>query len=290
MAAPIPISVLVPTVYPPPWAWAVAEILHDQVAEIGGEVIVASGHEIATPVPPPPCRVLHEPGADVFGLRAAAAAAARGDVVVVLEDHIAVPDDYCARVVEAFEGDDDVLAIVGTVSNGAPKVLDRASFLVTWGPFLAPLAGVPEDRCPPPGAIVFRRAVLPTTAPPVGWLEYQLPVELREQGRMKVAERVAVTHIQTSRRAWLHAAVPRRARLQRARPRAGRVVRPAPAPAARGGDPEGPLRSDACGLRRSGVRETVPCMTVVAAFGACNALGQMVGVLRGAGESPKHLE
>ncbi len=291
MTASIPISVLVPTVYPPPRAWAVAKTLHDQVAEIGGEVIVATGHEVATPVPPPPCRVLHQPGADVFGLRAAAAAAARGDVVVVLEDHIEVPDDYCARVVEAFaDDDDDVLAIVGTVSNGAPKVLDRASFLVTWGPFLAPLAGVPEDRCPPPGAIAFRRSVLPADVPPDGWLEYELPVELREQGRMKVAERVTVTHTQYigmrgfpiqfhAGRGYSgleHEPVASYGRRRRLRHTAG--------------IPKILVEQTRAGLRRSGSRESRTCMAVVAAFAACNALGQAVGVLRGAGGSPKHLE
>ena len=289
MTASIPISVLVPTVYPPPRAWAVANVLHDQVADIGGEVIVASGHEIASPVPPPPCRVLHEPGADVFGLRAAAAAEARGEVVVVLEDHIAVPDDYCARVVEAL-ADDEALAIVGTVSNGAPKVLDRASFLVTWGPFLAPLSGVPEDRCPPPGAIAFRRSVLPTAVPPSGWLEYELPIEIREQGRMKVAEKVAVTHIQrVGMRGFTlqyhagrgysgldHEPIASFSRRQRLRHAAS--------------IPKILLEQTRAGLRRSGARETIPCMSAVTAFAVCNALGQLVGVLRGAGESPKHLE
>jgi len=290
VTAAVPITVIVPTVYAPPRAWAAAEVLREQVSAIGGEIIVATGHEIATPAPRPPCRVLHAPGTDIFGLRAAAVPEARGDLVAVLEDHIAVPDDYCIRVVEAFAGDKDVLAVVGTVTNGAPRVLDRASFLLTWAPFLAPLDEVPQDRCPAPGAIAFRRSALPVTAPPDGWLEYELPVELRDQGRMKVANRVSVVHDQkVGLRGFslqYHAGRGYSGLEHEPRSSVGRRERLRQAAAI----PKTLVDQTRTGLRRSGQRESFACMSAVTAFAVCNALGQMAGVLRGAGSSPKHLE
>jgi hypothetical protein len=210
--------------------------------------------------------------------------------VVLLEDHIAVPDDYCARVVEAFEDDDQALAIVGSVTNGAPRVLDRASFLLTWAPFLAPMPVVPIDRCPPPGAIAFRRSALPTAVPPSGWLEYELPVALRDRGQMIVAERVTVNHVQrVGMRGFAlqyHAGRGYSGLEHEPRSSLGRRERLRQAAAI----PGILLAQTRAGLRRSGQRESFSCMSAVTAFAVCNALGQMVGVLRGAGSSPKHLE
>jgi hypothetical protein len=288
--AEVPITVVIPTVYAPPRAWVAAKLLADQVSAVGGEIVVASGHDVAAPEPPPPVRVVHEPGADVFALRAAAVAVARGDVVAILEDHIEVGPDYCARILEAFARDESALAVVGTVTNGAPRVLDRASFLLTWGPFLAPMPELPRDRCPPPGAISFRRTALPDTVPHNGFLEYELPVRIRDEGRMTVAGEVEVCHNQSvgmqgfslqyhAGRGYTgleqdpRSSVRRRDQLREAARIPGIL-----------------LRQTRTGLGRSGTRETFTCMAAVAAFAACNAFGQMVGVLRGPGESPRHLE
>jgi len=285
----VPITVIVPTVYAPPRAWAAAELLREQVDEVGGEILVASGHEVVSPAPEDPCRVVHVPGADVFALRAAACVEARGEVVAVIEDHIAVPPDYCRKVLAAFD-DRDALAIVSTVENGAHGLLDRASFLLTWAPFLPPLPDLPDDRSPPPGAIAFRRSVLPSTVPPSGWLEYELPASIRDGGAMAVVDDIRVVHDQ--RVGWRgftlqyhagrgyggldHEPVSTYRRRERLRYAASmpRVL----------------YRQTRDGLRRGGHRETVACMSLVVAFAACNALGQAVGVLRGPGRSPSHLE
>ena len=126
--------------------------MREQALAHDAEVLVACGHDVATPEPAPPCRVVHYPGADVFELRAASVAHARGDVVAILEDHNYPLDDFSARVLAAFDEHPDADGVVGTATNGALGVLDRASFLLTWGPFLAPMPEVTLDRSPPPGS------------------------------------------------------------------------------------------------------------------------------------------
>lgn len=132
-----------------------------QAVEQNAEILVVTGHAVATPVPSAPCRVLHLPGADVFELRAAGLAATQGEIIVLLEDHNKPVDDFCARILAAFEAHPDAQGVVGSATNGALGLLDRASFLLTWGPFLAPTPEVDLNRCPPPGIVAFRRSALP---------------------------------------------------------------------------------------------------------------------------------
>jgi hypothetical protein len=289
------LSVIVPTVKPWPRTRGALRALEAQARATHSEIIVADGHGAGIPsdleAPFVPLRI---PGADVFELRAAGCAAARGDVVALLEDHLTVAPDWCLRVIKAFDEHPHAGGIVGVADNGAPKLLDRASFLLTWAPFLAPLGTVPLDRCPPPGVVAYRRRDLaPTAAPPVpGWLEYQLPVALRNAGRLLADDRVRMTHTQyvgirgfalqyhagrgfaglvSQGRDWQA----RRALLARA----FRI-------------PSVLVRQTRDALRqRPTILETPWCLAVVAIMAACNAAGQVVGALRGTpGNSPGHLE
>jgi hypothetical protein len=284
------LTLLIPTTKPPPGAWSTAEAVREQAHAHDAEVLVACGHEVATPAPTPPCRVVHHPGADVFELRAAGVAHARGDVVAILEDHNYPLDDFCARVLTAFDEHPDADGVVGTATNGALGVLDRASFLLTWGPFLAPMSEVTLDRSPPPGVVAFRRSVLPTATPHAGWLEYEMTTELRARGRLIADDRVRIHHVQhLGMRAFAiqyHAgrgyagleheprsSIPRRRRLREAAAVPGLL-----------------LRQTREGLARGGRRESVACMAAVGAFAVSNAIGQIVGVLRGPGNSTSHME
>lgn len=290
MTEPCPLTLVIPTTKPPPRAWASAETAREQALAHHAEILVATGNPSASPGPGEPCRVLQVPGADVFELRARAVVEARGDVIVVLEDHNTVAPDFCARVLAAFSEHPEVDGVVGTATNGALGLLDRASFLLTWAPFLAPMPDVPLDRCPPPGVVAFRRSVLPSHQPPDGWLEYELVHDLRERGRLVADDRVQINHIQhLGLRAFPiqyhagrgygglehepRASIPRRTRLRQAV-----------------GLPAVLVRQTRDGLSRGGNHESVACMATVAAYAVCNALGQIVGVFRGPGNSPTHLE
>ena len=284
------LTLMIPTSKGPPRAWTTAEAVSEQALANNAEVLVACGGATVTPGAKTPCRVLHLPGADVFELRAAALAETRGDIVVLLEDHNFPMDDFCARIVTAFDEHPEADGIVGTATNGALSTLDRASFLLTWGPFLAPMPDVPLDRCPPPGIVAFRRSVVPKGVPPRGWLEYEMVVELRRKGRLAADDRVQIHHVQhLGMRAFpiqYHAgrgyggldheprsSLPRLQRLREAARVSGLLV-----------------RQTREGLNRGGTRESTACMAAVGAFAACNAFGQMVGVLLGPGNSPSYME
>jgi hypothetical protein len=284
------LTLIVPTTKPPPRAWTVAEAVRDQAIAHDAEVLVATSAEVGTRVPDDPCRVMQRPGADVFTLRAEALAEARGEIVALLEDHNFPAGDFCERVLAAFAENPQADGVVGTATNGSPGLLDRASFLLTWGPFLAPMPDVPRDRCPPPGVVAFRRSVLPDDPPPAGWLEYELSVELRDRGRLVADDRVQIDHVQdvglSAFPLQFHAgrgfggldheprsSMPRRVRLREA------IDLPSVL-----------MRQTREGLRRGGHRESAACMVTVGAYAVCNAFGQVVGVLRGPGKSTQHLE
>lgn len=286
-----PISIVVASTKPWPRLATLVEELGGQARDAGAEVIIVDGSGNGTPQDlGVPFVVVHRPGMDVFQLRAEALPFARGELVALLEDHTYPDPDYCARLVQAFAENPSAIGVVGTARNGAPRLLDDASFLLTWGPFLAPLDVVPQDRCAPPGVVAFRRSALPTTVPEPGWLEYELSVHLRDQGKVIIDDHIRVEHIQHV--GWgafeiqyhagrvygglnhePRASLPRRQRIREA------VSLPATL-----------VRQTAAGTLRSGWAHRRRSLALVGILATCNAAGQVVGVLHGPGESPSHLE
>jgi hypothetical protein len=185
----------------------------------------------------------------------------------------------------------EAAGVVGSVDNGASRLLDRASFLLTFAPFLAPLDDAPTDRCPPPGVIAYRRVEIGAGPYQPGWLEYALPVRLRDRGLLVADDRVRVTHTQyVGARAFslqYHAgrafgggahgppaSQSRRARLAQA----FRI-------------PPVLVRQTLRAMRRRGFSESRWCVAGTVALAVCNGVGQVFGVLRGTvGDSPAHLE
>jgi hypothetical protein len=285
------VSIVVPTVKGPESWGRTVRTLDVQARNGNAEIVLATACAVDVRDVGPSIRLVHVPGANVFELRARALEAARGNVVAVLEDHIVVGDNWCKRVIASFERHPEADAVIGGVTNGAPGCLNRAGFLITWGPFLAPLDHVPLHRCPPPGIIAFRAAVLPQTEPEPGFLEYELPTRLRAAGRMVADPEIRVEHVQfvglRSFALQFHSGVsfggldnlsvaarPRRERLRELR-RLPRLL----------------LEQTHAGLVRVGARETVPCRVAITLMVMANALGQVAGIVRGSvGHSPAHLE
>ena len=269
------------------------EAVREQVAAVGGEVLLAVGHPDGAPSQPlDGVRVVTVDANDVFTARAEAAIAAQGDIVAILEDHCFAPERWASELLASWEARPEADGVVTTMTNGAPKLLDEASFLLTWAPFLAPMAEPPTDRTPAPGVVSFRRRVLPDSVPASGWLEYELPVLLRSQGRLLADDSICMVHTQhLGARAFrlqywagrgfagihTHEAA-RRPKAERLRYAAGMPWRL--------------FKQTRDAVRRAEGRRRPPgTMVAVAAMCACNAVGQVVGVLTGsAGRSHDELE
>ena len=285
------LCVVVPTVKPWPQARRALDPLREQALATNSAIMIVDGYGGVPSRLGAPFETLSLVGADVFRLRAAAVEHAQGDLIALLEDHVTVPHDWCANLIRAFGERPDAAGVVGSVTNGAPRLLDRANFLLNFAPFLAPLDDVPGDRCPPPGVVAYRRTSIQAGPYQPGWLEFGLPASLRDRGLLMADDRVKVTHIQ-------HVG----ARAFRLQYHAGRVFggcSPAPpAPQSRGAQLAQALRIPVVlsrqtlrSLRRRGYTESHWCLAGIGVLGLANGLGQVVGVLRGTvGESPRQLE
>jgi len=285
------LSIVVPTVKGPEH-WRAAVCALDQHArKAGAEIVLATARGPAPEDAGETVQSVHLPDSDVFALRARALEVARGEFVAIIEDHIVVGDDWCSEVIAGFDAHPEADAIISGCTNGAPRCLDRASFLLTFGPFLAPLDHVPQHRCPPPGIIAYRALVLPRTAPAPGYLEYELPALIRDQGRLAALPDVRVEHVQHVglRSFALHfhsgASFAGRTNLSVSdRPRRERLREVIGLPGLLAGQTRD-------GLARIGAGETIPCRVALMMMATANALGQLVGIARrSVGRSPSHLE
>jgi hypothetical protein len=73
-------------------------------------------------------------------LRARGLAAAEGEVVAVIEDHVLVPPDWATQVLAAQRQGDEVVG--GSVSNQATgRIVDWAAFLCEYSEYLHPSSG-----------------------------------------------------------------------------------------------------------------------------------------------------
>ena len=173
--------------------------------------------------------------------------------------------------------------MISRMANGAPSLLDRCSFLLTWAPFIGPLPTVPLDRLPAPGVVSYRGDVIrsaPVDDDGSGWMEYDLPSRLRDEGAMAVADDVTMLH--TQHLGWRafplqywagrgftgagrDAPGTRRARIRRA-----------------SSIPMVLVRQTRAAIRANEAWRAGPAVAVVIAVMAlCNGVGQVVGVLTG---------
>lgn len=289
----VPLSVVVPSRKAWPHPRNAIEAVRRQVLDVGGEVVLAIGHpDGAPPEELEGVRVVTVDDNDVFTARAEAVIAAAGEVVAVLEDHCYAPAGWADALLASWAAHPDAGALVNSIANGAPRLLDEASFLLTWAPFLGPMPTVPTDRSPAPGVLSYRASVLPDEVPPSGWLEYELPAQLRAEGRMVADASIRMVHTQhVGVRGFLlqywagrgygglrtHAAAqrPLRMRLAYAAAMPWRLYRQT-SRAVAAADPVARPRGT---------------MAVLALMCTCNGIGQVVGVLTGrTGRSLRELE
>jgi len=176
-----------------------------ELAEVGGEAVIASGQG-GTPKVPQGVHWLASSSDNVLLLRLQAIRASRGRVVAIGEDHAAPRPGWCTAIVRAHEEHPEAAAIVGCLQNATSStVAGRANFLAFAAPFQHPMPCLYPFRPPPISALSFKHAVLaelPLHDRNPGVLEAELVPRLFADNAMEVDDRIVVDHYQDHGMLW----------------------------------------------------------------------------------------
>lgn len=292
-----PLSVVVTTTDPWPKLETFFEAIEPQLREVGGQLVACDGS--GRGLPPGLADdgryvAVVQSGASVFDLRARGAVAASGEIVAFTEDHCVPEPSWCAEVLAAHRRAPDAAVVGGAVVNGSTSTLtDWANFLMTFAEYLPPLGPAPGARVPLAANLSFKRSALPAEAPPPGWIELELLPRLCREGRVALSDAPRVGHVQShgvlgtpvvhfhNGRSTTGLRSHRSSNGELAR----EVVRHAWHPfqlwretlAAVRARPGLPLRA----------KLSLPAVLGLA---LCHSAGEVVGLLRGPGDSPRRLE
>jgi hypothetical protein len=294
---PPPLSVVIATTHAWPEIRGTLDSLLDQARAAGAEVIVVDGDGHGLPEPPALAEIvrLREPGSSVFRLRALGLARARGDVVAVTEDHCRVGPGWCAGIIEAHRRHPWAGVIGGTVENGATgNLVDWAHFLVSNGPFMAPVRGGERRRVSGQANLSYKRRALPRNVPARGVMEMLYTRQLRAAGeRLLVDDGLVVEHVQSLGFAGACASNYHNGRsiagfrlshmspAERLARLAGVAILP-PYMLAR--------TLGAVATKSRGLRHGLASLPYICMFLCCHAAGEAVGYVAGAGASPARLD
>ena len=179
----------------------VSEILRNvgalkrQAAAAGGELIVVSGAPDDDSTAPSDIRVHRMPGASVFDCRAAGVSLAAADIVALTEDHCVHADDWCARILEDFARNRDLVLLGGAVANGSTaRIEDRMNYWMTFATF-AP--GQVTARHPCIAQFIVRKSALDLPLQR-GTLESAIIQEFQKRpGAIRVDPELLVRHDQS---------------------------------------------------------------------------------------------
>jgi hypothetical protein len=140
------------------------DALQEQVARVGGEIIVMDGSGLPAPDESaigPDVTWISRPGRSVFQLRAEGYDLCRGDVAAVTEDHVSPAADWCERILAAHAAHPEAIAIGGAVENGTTDHLtDWAAFLLTQATSMRPLSNGPAERIVGAPTVSYKRDAL----------------------------------------------------------------------------------------------------------------------------------
>jgi hypothetical protein len=110
----------------------------------------------------PEVRVLRcSAGTSLPELRTLAFDIARGDYIVITEDHCVPPKDWLVNIFEAFRvAPEDTVAVGGAIENGVcDTALDWATFLCEYSAFVPPIRSGPA-RALPGMNVAYRRSAI----------------------------------------------------------------------------------------------------------------------------------
>lgn len=202
-AAALPLSAVAATTQPWPEVQPLLESLREQIAAVGGEIVLGDGSADGLPDAAharyPRLRVLHQPGASVFQLRAACVAASAGAVVAITEDHCVAAPDWCERILAAHRDHPEAAAIGGAVENGATATtIDWASFFLVNGASMPPVRDGVRRAIALQANCSYKRAALSPDAAELGMMEWLLNADLHARGAvLRTDGRILVQHVQS---------------------------------------------------------------------------------------------
>lgn len=196
------LSIIVATTQPWPEIRGCLESLEVQAKNTGAEVLVADGNgeglsaDLRTDGN---IRYFYKPGASVFQLRAMAMEHARAEIIAVTEDHCRVAPDWCEKIIAAHARHPEVAVIGGVVENGAiNNLVDWAHFLVANAPYMSPLKVGFTDKVALQANISYKRYALPMSFSKQGLMEMLYNQEISKRGlRLYADDSVVVEHIQS---------------------------------------------------------------------------------------------
>ena len=196
------LSVVVATTHPWPFLKPCLDILLPQCEALGAEFLIGDSTGQGLPCPlPERCRGIRHiviPEASVFDVRAAATAAATGEVVAWTEDHCLPALDWCEKICAAHRGNPDAEIVGGAVVNGSQgSPMDWANFLCTFGPFVPPIESPPRRRAPAVANLSMKRRAIPSGSIRAGFIETVCEPRLLSNGRVRFDDGVRVTHVQS---------------------------------------------------------------------------------------------
>ena len=198
----IRLSVVVATTHAWPFLKPCLDILLPQCEALGAEFLIGDSTGQGLPCPLPDCyrgiRHIALPGASVFDLRAAATAAAAGEIVAWTEDHCLPAPDWCEKICQAHARNPDAEIVGGAVVNGSPgDAMDWANFLCTFGPVVPPIERPPRKRAAVVANLSMKRRAIPSSPIRAGFIELVCEPRLLSAGRVRFDDSVRVAHVQS---------------------------------------------------------------------------------------------
>lgn len=292
------LSVVVATGKPWPEVRACLDSLRDQARALDVEILLVDGDGQGLPDAAarahPNVRRLERIGASVFALRAWGLSEASGDIVAITEDHCRVAPDWCERILQAHREHPEAAAIGGAVENAATEhLVDWANFALVFSPFMSPIRDGASEEIALQANISYKRRVIPEDMGRLGMMEFLFNRQLRERGETLVADgRIVVHHDQSHGFVGTYAT-----HFHNGRSIAGFRLPNLSGPArmARIGStallPPFLLYRTLRNVQRKGrlaggILASVPLLVPLV---VCHAAGELIGYLRGPGDSPRHI-
>lgn len=175
----------------------------EEARSVDAEILIADGS--GNPPPDDPAilagvtwRTYDE--RSVFRLVMSNLRAATGDIVALMEDHCTARPGWTQAILRAHQEYPHAAAIGGAIENGTTaSQLEWASYLMTQGAHMAPLANGPSSRIANEANISFKRTgLLGVEDHPLGFMTIRHTRALADRGALLVNDdRIVVDHYES---------------------------------------------------------------------------------------------